>query len=185
MLQFSFVLWLPYFAINIAATLHGQQETGFQELQDRERHGASTNERVQARSVEDKNSIQILCKENIFSYAHDWEVYFGPRGISVDPCNLEPFYSVFNITSEVVSGDLFSIIYDPPPKISETWSGFASPLADADCSIVGDASSPPTLKCGQSLTAAFAKDPGYNEPTIGCYEGAFRYKRVYFAEFTL
>ncbi|RAR15491.1 hypothetical protein DDE83_001132 [Stemphylium lycopersici] len=185
MLQFSFVLWLPYFAINTAATLHGQQETGVQELQDRERHGASTDERVQARSVEDKNSMQILYAENIYSYAHNWGVFFGPRGIPVDPCNFEPFSSVFNTTSEAVSGDLFSIIDNPPPTPSGTWSGFASPLADADCSIVDDASGPPTLQCGQGLTAAFAKDPGYDDPTIGCNEGAFRYRRAYFVEFTL
>jgi hypothetical protein len=184
MLQSSFVLWLPYFVVNTVATLPEQLEARSQELHNQEWHGDLKNQRVQARAAENKNSMQILYAENVFSYAHDWNVYFGPHGIPVDPCNLGPFSSVFNLTGEARPEHTFSNIDTPPPTPSGTWSGFASPLADADCLIVGDGSGPPTLKCGQSLTVAFAKDPGYDDPTIRCGQNAIFHHRAYSVEYT-
>ncbi|OWY49411.1 hypothetical protein AALT_g11079 [Alternaria alternata] len=185
MLQFSLVLWLPYFVTEIVATLHGQREARSPESHDQEWLDASTNKRVQARSVKSKNSMQILYEENVTSYAHHWGVYFGPRGIPVDPCNPEPFSKVFNLTGEALPENRFSDINTPPLTPSGTWSGFTSPLEEADCSIVGSGSGLPTLICGQSLTVAFAKDPGYADATIDCNERNVFHHRAYFVEFTL
>jgi len=185
MLPFAFVLWFPCFAVNTVAALHGRREAGFQELQGREWLGASTNKRVQARSAEDKHSMQILYEENVTSYAHHWSVYFGPRGIPVDPCNPEPFSKVFHLTGEALPENRFSDIDTPPLTPSGIWSRFTSPLEKAGCSIVGSGSGLPTLTCGRSLTIAFSKDPGYEDATIHCNGRNVFHHRAYFVEFTL
>ena len=188
-------LWLPCLVLSTVPILPGRpalqvahQSTPdtaeLLESRDRESHSALKNQGMHARSSEHKNSMQILYEENFFSYAHGWSVYFGPRGIPVDPCNLEPFSSVYHLEGKALSEGRFSNIDTPPPTPSGTWSGLTSPLAESDCSIVGDGSGPPILKCGQRPTVAFAKDPGYGDATIVCNGNVTQHHRAYLAEYT-
>ncbi|KAH8621764.1 hypothetical protein J4E82_010439 [Alternaria postmessia] len=195
MRRLCFVLSLPWLVISTIAILperaapqvahRSTPETAeCQEPHDREALSALENQRMHARSPEHKNSIQILYKENVFSYVHEWGVYFGPRGIAVDPCNLGPFKEDhYEVTAR--PGSPISDIDTPPPTPKGRWSELSSLPTGADCSIVGDGLGPPTLKCGQDRTMAFAKDPGYCGAATGCLDGPIKYHRAYYVEFTL
>ena len=192
--RFCFVSGLLYFAVSAVAALAEQPSLHLphrsippaarsQGLHKKEWSGASEDKRTQARSAQHKNSMQILYEENFVDYSHDWSVYFGPRGIPVDPCHLGPFSIVYHLEGKVLSEGRFSDIDTPPPIPSGTWSGLTSPLAKAHCSIVGDGSHPPILKCGQRLAVAFAKDPEYDGATIVCEKNVTQHHRAYFAEY--
>jgi hypothetical protein len=154
-----------------------------QKSHDGECLSALADEHMHTRSTDHKNSIQILYEENVFSYAHAWGVYFGPRGIPVDPCNPGPF-QLYQHEETAGSESPVSDIDTPPPTPKGRWMELSSLFEGADCSIVGDGSGPPTLRCGQDRIMAFAKDPGYYDATMGCLKNPIRYHRAYYVEFT-
>lgn len=129
-----------------------------------------------------ENSLQILYEENVFSYAHNWGVYFGPQGVSVDPCNVRPFHKVYHHEGPVHPNPVISDIEVPPMTPAGEWP-VASVLYDGeDCSIIGDGAGPPTLKCAQHPGLVFAKNPEYDDGTVIC--DFHRHHRAYYVEFT-
>jgi hypothetical protein len=170
------VVWLPFFVVTTVARP--------QHLHDGELFGDPQNVSIHTRSSSDKNSIQILYEENVFSYAHNWGVYFGPLGIPVNPCNIEPFSKVYYHEGPARPDPVVSDIDIPPPTPEGTWSVPTPLYKNGYCSIVVNEQGPPTLECGQDLVVKFARDPGYDDATIGCYEDVIQYHRAYSAEYT-
>lgn len=136
----------------------------------------------QARSSPYKNSIQILFRENVYRYSHDWTVYFGPQGIAVDPCNIAPFS--FVLQSPVQDASVYSVRpkKDIPFTPEAVWPGLPQLYEGVQCIIEGSGEDLPALKCGEVLAADFTKDPQYKEAVI-CPDG-FQYFRGYYVEYT-
>jgi hypothetical protein len=153
------VVWLPFFVVTTVARP--------QHLHDGELFGDPQNVSIHTRSSSDKNSIQILYEENVFSYAHNWGVYFGPLGIPVNPCNIEPFSKVYYHEGPARPDPVVRDIDIPPPTPEGTWSVPTPLYKNGYCSIVVDEQGPPTLECGQGLVVKFVRDPGYDDATIG------------------
>lgn len=114
---------------------------------------------------------------------HFWDMYFGPQGTAVNPCDVvEPFYRVLRYAPPKVEG---ASINSPPTTPKEKWEGLPSLYDDAPCYVVGDGVVPPILKCpedGSVMQVDLAKDPQYDDPIIDC-GGGYRYHRVYYAEY--
>ncbi|KAF2844751.1 hypothetical protein T440DRAFT_302843 [Plenodomus tracheiphilus IPT5] len=137
--------------------------------------------RAQARSSPYKDSIQILYKENVYSYAHGWSVYFGPQGIPVNPCYAAPFERVYDVVEEKPAV-LSSLIDDLPFTPKEKWPGIRPLYDGVNCSIAGSGESLPILACGEVLSVEFQREPGHDDITT-CRDG-YRFRRAYYAEYT-
>lgn len=137
---------------------------------------------IARRSSSHENSLQILYEENIFSYAHNWGVYFGPQGVKVDPCDVKPFSRVYHHKGPARPNPIISDIGTPPVTPAGEWSVPSVLYGGEDCSIISDGVSPPILKCAQHPGLMFAKDPGYDGENILC--DAHWHHQAYYVEFT-
>jgi hypothetical protein len=128
--------------------------------------------------------VQVLYRENVFSYAHEWSAYFGPKGVSVDPCTISPFSRVFHPIEQATSPQIrYSDVDDPPPMPAVEWAGLTGLYRDKDCAIVGDGKNLLVLQCGSNHVATFEEDPSRGQLTVTCSDG-HRYHRAYYAEYT-
>lgn len=112
-----------------------------------------------------------------------WTFYFGPQGISVDPCTVDPFSKTIRIaasSSTQLGGETISL---PPPFPKGRWR--LEELYDTECWLTADGEVPPTMECGEdaNLITDFEKDPGYKDAVQTCDNG-LKYQRGYFTEYT-
>lgn len=115
-----------------------------------------------------------------------WTFYFGPQGVSVNPCAIGPFEKMISVAgiSPPQIGD--GNIALPPHFPGGKWTELHGFSGEDDCLIIADGSMPPTLMCGQdpvfSRIVDFEIDPKYKEPPRICDNG-LKYQRGYFVEY--
>jgi hypothetical protein len=115
-----------------------------------------------------KHSIQIL----LASYVGGkwWEIYQGPQGVAVIPCDLDGrFKDAVKDQGQFRSGmyQNDANLEDPPyVQANKKW-----PLKiddEQDCYFESSVDSPGSLKCGDYLDLPFAADPQRRDKTVTC-----------------
>ena len=115
-----------------------------------------------------KHSIQMLLGSS--GVSRWWQIYQGPQGVAVIPCNLDDRFK----NADDDEGHSKEFMYqnganiDDPPYVQ---AGKKWPLKideEQEYYFELSADGPGFLKCGDHLELSFAADPQKGDPTVSC-----------------